>query len=83
MSGNSPNCGQSHTQTPYFQARGHPPPDITIRRDGDSRPMTVGDPRVLLNVAREEEESVLRLVLSQTVSIESHVINDSLTSHLI
>ena len=41
---------------------------MTIRRDGDSRELNTGDAGVTLESLRENDESVLKLILSQTVS---------------
>ncbi|CAG2120408.1 unnamed protein product, partial [Medioppia subpectinata] len=49
------------------RATGDPIPDISIRRDGDSRALALGDPRVsLLAQQQPNDETVLSLRLSQT-----------------
>ncbi|CAG2178619.1 unnamed protein product, partial [Oppiella nova] len=49
------------------RATGEPTPKLSLRRDGDSRELTAGDPRVTLTTTQEpNEETLLSLRLSQT-----------------
>lgn len=51
-----------------FECRvtGEPRPNITIRKDGNTRPFIIGDPRVGIEKLNDNEETVLILTIANT-----------------